>query len=132
MKLSGAIHLFAHYRILSPLCGLFFIGSLAAADLSGEWEFEIKDSGETGYARVNLKLDDSKLTGNLNELKLEGTIKGGDLTFNAKRPNGDNFGDFAGAIHDNTLAGTAVWVGDRKVTWSAKRPATPPAAAKVL
>jgi amidase len=136
VKLSHAICRSAHgtlgfHRILHQLCGFCFVGSLTAADISGEWEFAAKDLGDTSYARVNLKIDDRKLAGNLNELRLEGTIKDGELTFSARRPNGDKFGDFTGMLRDNTLEGTAVWLGDRKVTWSAKRPASPPAAPKV-
>jgi acetamidase/formamidase len=117
--------------MLHPLCGLCFVGSLTAADVSGEWELAAKDFGDTRYARVNLKVEEQKLTGNLNELKLEGTIKDGELTFSAKRPNGDKFGDFTGTWHDDTLEGTGVWFGDHKVTWLARRPATPPATPKV-
>src|SRR5258708_16811100 len=119
-------------RIILPSCGLFLAGSLvAAADVSGEWEFAIKRLGDTGYMRVNLRTDGSKITGNLNELKLEGTNEDGKLTFNAKRPNGDNFGDFTGVLHENSIEGTADFIDDGKVTWSAKRAATPPSAPKV-
>jgi amidase len=137
MKLSCTIFPFSarawvFNRIILPFCSLFLAGSLvAAADVSGEWEFAIKRLGDTGYVRVNLKADGSKLTGNLNELKLEGTNEGGKLTFNAKRPNGDNFGDFTGALHENSIEGTAELIDDGKVAWSAKRAATPPSVPKV-
>ena len=137
VKLSDTICLSAHrtlglHRILYQLCGFCFVGSVTAADISGEWEFAAMDLGDTSYARVNLKIDDRKLTGNLNELRLEGTIKDGELTFSARRPNG-------GELRRLHLApcttmrwrATAVWFGDRKVTWSAKRQAIPPAAPKV-
>src|SRR5437762_9162016 len=55
------------------------------------------------YARVNLKIEGGKLTGNLNELKLEGTFKDNELRFKAKRPNGDHFGDFTGKPHGEKL-----------------------------
>jgi hypothetical protein len=35
---------------------------------------------------VALNVDGEKLSGTINELKLEGTIKGDDLTFGATRP----------------------------------------------
>jgi amidase len=119
-------------RIVLAFCGLFLAGSLmAAADVSGEWEFAIKRLGDTNYVRVNLKANISKITGNLNELKLDGTVEDGKLSFNAKRPNGDHFGDFTGVLHENSIEGTADFVDDGKITWSAKRAATPPSAPKV-
>lgn len=107
------------------------LGTVQAADISGDWEFAGKNLGEVSYARINLKVQDGKLTGNLNELKLEGTVKDEDLMFSAKRPNGDNFGDFKGKANGDRLEGTATWSGDREVTWSAKRPATPPTSPQV-
>jgi len=83
------------------------------------------------YARVTLKVDGGKLTGTLNELKLEGTIKDNALAFKATRPNGDDFGTFTGTASSDKLEGTATWSGERKVTWSAKRAATPPSKPRV-
>ena len=105
---------------------LFLAGPAVAADLSGEWEFAGKDLGETSYARMHFEVEAGKLTGNLNELKLEGTLQGDGLTFTAKRPNGDKFGDFTGTSKGKELEGTAMWFGDRKVTWSASRAAVRP------
>jgi acetamidase/formamidase len=110
---------------------LFAAGTLGAADLSGEWELASKYLGDTFYSRVTLKLEDEKLTGTLNEIKLEGSCKEGSLVFSGKRPNGTHFGDFTGTIKGEQLEGTASWSGDRKVTWSAKRAALPPNAPKV-
>jgi acetamidase/formamidase len=99
---------------------------LLAADISGEWEFTAKFFDEVSPARVTLKVDGDKLTGNLNELKLEGTLKGADLKFSAKRPNGENFADFTGKAEGDKLEGKGEGAGDRKIIWSAKRPAVPP------
>src|SRR5204863_6284226 len=104
----------------------------AAADVSGEWEFAAKYLADTNYARVTLKVNGDKLTGTLNELKVQGTVTGDELTFNAKRPNGDQFGDFTGKAKGDSLEGTAVWFGERKVEWFAKRPATPPQKPRLL
>jgi len=104
---------------------------LAAADVSGEWEFAGVYLNDTNYARVTLQTDGEKLTGRLNELKLEGTMKGSELAFGARRPNGASFGDFTGKVAGNRLSGTAVWAGDRKVNWWAKRAAMPPATPQV-
>jgi acetamidase/formamidase len=107
--------------------GLLAAGRLGAADVSGDWEFAGTNQYEVNYARVSLKEEGEKLTGHLNEIKLEGTVKDGELTFTGKRPNGDKFGDFKGKEVGEKLEGTATWVGNRKVTWSAKRAAVPPA-----
>jgi amidase len=103
-----------------------------AADISGDWEFTAKSLGDTMYARVTLKADGNKLTGNLNELKLEGTIDGDKLTFAAKRPNGDEFGTFEGAVHGDQLSGTALLRKTDKAEWVGHRAPTAPAAPRTL
>jgi hypothetical protein len=100
---------------------------LLAADVSGDWEFAGDYLKDANYARVHLKAEDGKITGNLNELALEGTFKDDELKFSAKRPNGEHFGDFTGRVRSDGLEGTAVWSGDRKVTWTARRAAQVPA-----
>ena len=110
---------------------LFTAGTLAGADVSGDWEFAGKYLSDVSYARVTLEIEGDKLTGHLNELKLEGNIKDDGLIFTAKRPNGDPFGDFKGKAQGDKLEGTGVWSGDRKITWSAKRAAIPPGAPRV-
>jgi len=105
--------------------------TVAAADISGDWEFAGNYLGDVSYARLTLKEGGGKLTGTLNELKLEGTVKEDELTFSAKRPNGDHFGDFTGKALGDKLEGNGAWPGDRKITWSAKRAATPPDAPRV-
>ncbi len=102
-----------------------------AADISGEWEFTGKSLGDTMYARITLNSDGAKLTGNLNELKLEGFIDGDKLNFTAKRPNGQTFGSFEGAVHGDQISGTAV-VRNEKAEWSARRALRAPAAPRTL
>jgi amidase len=103
-----------------------------AADISGDWEFTGTSLGDAIYARVTLKADGNKLTGNLNELKLAGTIDGDKFKFEAKRPNGDDFGTFEGAIHGDRMSGTALWHKTDKVEWVAKRPVTAPPSPRTL
>jgi amidase len=107
----------------------FFLAALTtlAADISGDWEFTGKILGDMTYVRITLKVDGTKLTGNLNELKFDGTVAGDKLTFTATRPNGDVFGTFEGVAHGDQLSGTALWHKTDKVEWTAKRPLTPPA-----
>jgi len=117
-------------RILASF--LLPLALATAADLSGDWEFSAKTLGDTIYARVTLKTEGNKLTGNLNELKLEGTINGDKLSFSATRPNGDSFGTFEGAIHADQIDGTALWHKTDKVEWTARRPARAPATPRTL
>ena len=79
--------------------GLVLMATAArAADVSGDWEFTTRVFDDATYARVALKVDGEKLSGTINELKLEGTIKGDDLTFAATRPNGQRFGEYKGEV----------------------------------
>ena len=118
--------------ILFGLVLLFGAEALFAADVSGNWEFAYDYLGDVNYARVTFKVENGKLSGTLlNVLVLEGTADGDALTFSAKRPNGNHFGDFTGKVHDGILDGTGTWAGNRKITWSAKRPLTPPTVPRV-
>src|SRR5579862_2399023 len=103
----------------------------AAADISGDWEFTARRMGDDSYFRVTLKAEGDKFTGSLNELKLEGAVKGGAIEFTAHRPGGELFGTFHGVIEGDTLAGDAVWFEKEKVTWTARRPVAHPAAPAV-
>src|SRR5207248_2904008 len=120
---------------LMPAIGLVWAlaGSAAAiaADVSGDWEATARYLGDVTYFPLKLQVSGDKLTGSLNELKLEGSIHGDDLAFKATRPNGDHFGDFKGSVHGNELSGTGVWFEKQEIVWSAKRPAKPPSEPKV-
>jgi amidase len=92
------------------------------ADTSGDWMFTAKVLNDFNYARVTLKAEGEKLSGNLNEIKLEGTIKGNDLTFKGTRPSGQEFGNFKGKLSGGELSGTGSWPGvSSDISWSAKR-----------
>jgi acetamidase/formamidase len=82
------------------------------------------------FARLTLTVDGEKLTGTLNELKLEGTVKDNDISFTATRPNGDQFGTFKGFVKGDTISGTALMFKTDEVSWSAKRAATAPSQPK--
>jgi acetamidase/formamidase len=116
-------------RLLFGLLAVCLLAS--AADVSGDWEFTAHRFNDEIYARVNLKVEGEKLTGSLNELKFEGTVKGDTIDFKATRPGGEQFGTFHGVAQGGTLSGDAIWFGKEKLTWTAKRPATPPASPTV-
>ena len=105
---------------------LFKAMSLAAADVSGEWEFAGKNFDDVNFVRLTLKTDGDKVTGKFNELKLEGTLKGGELSFTVAKLNGDRFGEFTGKLRGDVLEGKGDWFGGKKITWSAKRPVVAP------
>jgi amidase len=117
-------------RILASF--LLATAATFAADISGEWEFTGKLLGDTTYVRITLKADGNKLTGNLNELKFDGTIAGDKLAFTATRPNGEAFGTFEGTVHGDQISGTALWRKTDKVEWVARRPAAAPSAPRTL
>ena len=56
------------------LFALFTSATLSAADVSGDWEFAAKILNDMNYSRVTLTADGEKLSGNLNENKLEGVV----------------------------------------------------------
>src|SRR5499427_2571107 len=110
-------------RLIAVL-GVVLVASVArAADVSGDWELTTKVLDDVTYARVALKVDGEKLSGTLNELKLEGTIKGDDVTFTATRPNGQRFGEFKGRVNADELRGTVSGPGipGGDTTWTGKR-----------
>jgi amidase len=98
-------------------------GLALAADASGWWNLHLVRFGEEfGAARVELKTDGSKVTGTLNELKLEGSIEGDRLLFKATRPNGSEWGTFEGKVEGDRVAGTVKQAED-EFAWNARRAA---------
>ena len=106
MKPSQAISVAVRVTLL--LCGILFgAGTLVASDVSGDWEFAAKYLGDVSYSRLTFKVDGDKLSGSLNELKLQGTMNGDDMTFSANRPKGEHFGDFKGTVRGDNLGAGA-------------------------
>ena len=96
---------------------------LSAADLNGIWSFSLISFGEEiAPARATLHVEGTKLTGSLNELKLEGSADPtGAIKFTATRPNGFTFGTFEGQLQpDGQLTGTGTR-GKDALIWKAKR-----------
>jgi acetamidase/formamidase len=92
-----------------------------AAGIAGQWNFHLIRFGEQfGAARVELKGDGAKVTGTLNELKLEGTLEGDRLRITLIRPNGSEWGKLEGKLEGDRMAGS-VKQGDDEFTWQATR-----------
>ncbi|MGA7240292.1 MAG: acetamidase/formamidase family protein [Bryobacteraceae bacterium] len=95
----------------------------APADIAGSWILHLVSLGEeTSPARVELIVNGSKVTGTLNELKLEGTWQDGVLKVRATRPNGEEFAVLEGRLSGAELRGTAQ---GKDLAWVARR--VPPA-----
>src|SRR5262245_6830567 len=102
--------------------------ALSAADIAGSWRFNLISFGEEiAPARLEFKLEGDKLTGKLNELKVEGTAHGDTFQFTATRPNGNKFGEFEGRVKGAELAGT-MRRDDETVPWVGRRATLPTAA----
>ena len=93
----------------------------SAADVTGSWHLVLVRFGEEfADARVELKTEGTKLTGTLNELKLEGTAEGDTVKFKAIRPNGEPFGTLEGRVNGDQMSGTAKQ-GEEQFPWKARR-----------
>ena len=103
--------------LLLLLCG----SMLASAQVAGSWHLVLVRFGEEfADARVELKVDGTKLTGTLNELKLEGTAEGDRIQMTAIRPNGQPFGTLEGRVSGDRISGT-VKQGEEQFAWKASR-----------
>jgi acetamidase/formamidase len=99
---------------LAPLCAF-------AADVTGAWNFHLVRFGEEfAAARVELKSEGSKITGTLNELKLEGDLQGDQLHIKLTRPNNSEWGTLDGRIEQDRMSGT-VKQGSDEFAWNARR-----------
>jgi acetamidase/formamidase len=106
---------------LLPLCAF-------SADLTGSWNFHLVRFGEEfAAARVDLKSDGAKVTGTLNELKLDGSSEGDQLHITLVRPNGSEWGKLDGRIEGDRMSGT-VKQGSDEFAWNARRMAATNAA----
>jgi amidase len=108
--------------MLTKLLAFCWLAAAAqAADISGKWMLHLIRAGEEfSPARVELKVDNGKLTGTLNELTLTGTVNGDDLEIVATRPDGDQFGKMKGKIVGSELKGT-VQRGSDEMGWVMRR-----------
>jgi len=103
-----------------------FLPALAlAADVSGQWNAHLERFGDKfGFARVTLKSEGSKVTGTLNELKLEGISDGDRLQLTLTRPNGSEWGKLDAHVQGSEISGT-VKRSDGETIFKASRPPAP-------
>jgi amidase len=101
--------------LVSLVCSAF------AADVNGNWNFHLVRFGEEfAAARVNLKTDGTKVTGALNELKIEGASEADQIRLTLTRPNGDEWGKLEGRVQGDEMSGT-VKQGKDEFNWKARR-----------
>lgn len=111
--------------LLAVLTSVLCLG----ADVSGQWIIRVVAFGEPQPARVTLKSDGDKISGTLNELKLEGTSTGDSVKLKATRPDGTEWGTFEGtAKGKNELSGKGSRPGQDEFAWNATRIDATPAA----
>lgn len=92
-----------------------------SADVTGSWHLVLVRFGEEfADARIELKTEGTKLTGTLNELKLEGTAENDTVKMAGTRPNGKPFGMFEGRLQGDEITGT-LKQGEEQVHWKARR-----------
>ena len=101
---------------------LLFVSLCAsAADVSGQWNLRLFRFGdEFAAARVELKADGTKVSGTLNELKLEGSITGNQLRITGIRPNGEEWGKLEGRVQGDEISGKVIQLKD-EFEWKALR-----------
>lgn len=90
------------------LCLAIFASSagVLAQNVTGEWNFQLFQFGdESARALLVLKADGEKVSGTLNELKLEGTVRGDSLILEAIRPDGKPFGELRAEISGESITG---------------------------
>ena len=114
---------------IPALCAILCLASSAsAASLDGVWEVTITRLGEPDYGRATLKTSGDKLTGQADELTIEGTVHGDAVAFTTREKNGKPSGEFTGTVIEGVLVGTAKF-GEESATWTAQRPVERPAGA---
>lgn len=105
---------------LIALCAL----SLAAADITGSWSFEVDLGGQSGTPKFTFQQKGEALTGTysgqLGESKLTGTVKGNEVEFKFEISGGTVV--YKGTIVSATeMKGAADYAGQAEGTWKAKK-----------
>ena len=108
---------------------LLTLASLSARTIEGVWEITVVQFGELQQVhRATIQVAGERLTGRTAyDVKLEGTVRGGLVEFQARFPNGELLGAFSGTIQGNEMSGSAKVWGDQPASWTARRPVERPA-----
>jgi amidase len=120
----------------SAICFLAASAALCSgADVNGDWIAEVLAKGaEPEYARVQLRAEGDSLTGNWNQLKVEGSVAG-DLVSLSLLRNTSAAGTLTGTVAGGMVTGEGQMNGAgrggrggqaNRVTWKLTRPPFPP------
>ena len=103
------------------LFGLSFAACGFAAKIDGVWELTITQFGDPEVHRATLETSGEKLTGGYGDIKLEGTVRGDAVQFQARYPDGKPIGDFWAQMIEDVMVGTAKLTGNESAAWTARR-----------
>jgi hypothetical protein len=104
--------------------GLLQTASAAAADVTGDWAFEVEIAGNQGTPGFTFKQDGEKLSGKYNgqfgESDLSGTVKDNNIEFSFELEGGGKV-TYKGTVDGETMKGTCDYAGQAEGTWTAKK-----------
>lgn len=99
-------------------------GTAAAADISGDWAFEVEISGNQGTPGFTFKQDGEKLSGKykgqFGEADLSGTVKENNIEFSFELEGGGKV-TYKGTIDKDSMKGTCDYAGQAEGTWTGKK-----------
>src|SRR5262245_16268976 len=72
---------------------------------SGDWMFTLTEFGQPNYERAELKFDGDKITGHAGPLTFEGTVRRGQVEFEAKLGDGRLVGKVSGTLANDEIRG---------------------------
>jgi amidase len=102
------------------LFGLSFAACVLAAKIDGIWELTITQFGDPEVHRATIETSGAKLTGQYGDIKLEGTVHGDAIQFQARYPDGKPVGDFSAHMIEDVMVGTAKLTGNETAAWTAR------------
>ncbi len=95
-----------------------------AADISGDWAFEVEIAGNQGTPGFTFKQDGEKLSGKykgqFGESDLSGTVKDNAIEFSFELDGGGKV-TYKGTLDKETMKGTCDYAGQAEGTWTAKK-----------
>ena len=106
-------------------------GKAQAADISGAWKYSIESLGDVNHTLMFLTNNGGNLSGTLSDLILVGSVSNSQISISVKRPNGSDFGSFAGRLENDRLKGQGKRGNGDKFNWEASRALPRPASPQV-
>ena len=114
------------HLFLALACAFSLYGQ--SSEIAGEWAFAVERLGFTNYRRVTFEGRSEQLTGRFGNGKLQGTLRGGEIEFQAESAGGNAPSTFTGVFERGEMSGDALLNGTVKAKWKAHRLPAPPSA----